>query len=309
MTGLELYTATARRASGAVISAYSSSFGLASRLLPPQMRGDIETVYALVRVADEIVDGPGAESGLDAEGCRRVLDELEHEVERALESGFSADLVVHAFAETARRVGITTGQTAPFFAAMRRDLDPVAFADERELRAYVYGSAEVVGIMCVRCFLGGARLPDAEARRVARGARALGSAFQIVNFLRDLGADSAGLGRAYLPGVDPSAPTDEAVGQVLDRLEGELRIARSTVALLPGGARPAVIAAHDIFAALARRIRATPAAVLPTRRISVPPAQKAAIVARAALGAGLSRARPTRPRRIEQRSADAEPAR
>lgn len=304
MTGLELYTATARRASGAVIGAYSSSFGLASRLLPPTMRGDIQTVYALVRVADEIVDGPGAESGLDARGCRDVLDSLEREVERALTTGFSADLVVHAFAETARRVGITSDQTVPFFAAMRRDLDPVAFVDERELRAYIYGSAEVVGIMCVRCFLGGTRLPESEARRVERGARALGSAFQVVNFLRDLGADAAGLGRAYLPGVDPAHPTDEAVQGVLDRLDGELLIARSAVQLLPREARPAVIAAHDIFAALARRIRATPAAMLPTRRISVPDAQKATIVARAALVSSLHRGAAAR-----DRVARAEPAR
>lgn len=289
MTGLDLYTATARRASGAVIASYSSSFGLASRLLPPTMRVDIQTVYALVRVADEIVDGPGAESGLDARGCRGVLDALEREAEQAIATGFSADLVVHAFAETARRVGITSAQLTPFFAAMRRDLDRIDFVDEHELRAYVYGSAEVVGIMCVRCFLGGTVLPDAEARRVMRGARALGSAFQIVNFLRDLGADAAGLGRAYLPGVDPASPNPEAVHRVLDRLEGELRIARATIELLPRDARPAVIAAHDIFAALARRIRATPAAELPTRRISVPAAQKASIVARAALGAGLSR--------------------
>lgn len=296
MTGLEAYTATARRASAEVITAYSTSFGLASKLLPPQMRGDIGTVYALVRVADEIVDGPGAESGLDAAGCREVLDALEREVERALMTGFSADLIVHAFAETARRVGITSDQTAPFFAAMRRDLQAVAFVDERELRDYVYGSAEVIGIMCVRCFLGGTALPDAEARRVARGARALGSAFQVVNFLRDLGADATGLGRAYLPGVDPTRPSEEAVRRVLDRLEGELRIARGAVELLPREARPAVIAAHDIFAALGRRIRDTPAAELPMRRISVPSAQKAVIVARAALGAGLSRAAAPRPR-------------
>jgi phytoene synthase len=299
MTGLDLYTRTARRASATVIEAYSTSFGLASRLLPPLMRGDIASVYALVRVADEIVDGPGAESGLDSRSCREVLDALEREVERAVATGFSADLVVHAFAETARRVGITADQTAPFFAAMRRDLEPVAFRDERELRSYVYGSAEVVGLMCVRCFLGGRRLPDAEARRVDRGARALGSAFQVVNFLRDIGADADGLGRAYLPGVDPAHPTEEAVGRVLDRLEGELRIARDTVPLLPRDARPAVLAAHGLFAALARRIRATPAALLPHRRISVPSAEKAAIVARAALGASLARATSAREARLE----------
>ena len=294
MTGLDLYTATARRASGAVIEAYSTSFGLASRLLPPTMRGDIQTVYALVRVADEIVDGPGAESGLTASGCRQVLDALEREVERAIATGFSADLVVHAFAETARRVGISADQTAPFFAAMRRDLEPVAFRDERELRSYVYGSAEVVGLMCVRCFLGGKRLPDAEARRVDRGARALGSAFQVVNFLRDIGADADGLGRAYLPGVDPAHPTEAAVGRVLDRLEGELRIARDTVPLLPRDARRAVLAAHGLFAALARRIRLTPAAELPRRRISVSSAEKALIVARAAVGVSAARSTPSR---------------
>ena len=296
MTGLDLYTATARRASSTVIEAYSTSFGMASRLLPPAMRGDIQTVYALVRVADEIVDGPGAESGLDAEACRRVLDGLEREVERAIATGFSADLVVHAFAETARRVGIDSGQTAPFFAAMRRDLDPVAFADDGELRRYVYGSAEVVGIMCVRCFTAGHPIPDAEARRIARGARALGSAFQVVNFLRDLGADSQALGRTYLPGLDPAHPTDASVGRVLDRLEGELRIARGTIPSLPREARPAVTAAHDLFAALARRIRATPAEQLPHRRISVPRVEKAEIIARAALGAGLARASSASPR-------------
>ncbi|WP_306231664.1 phytoene/squalene synthase family protein [Agrococcus beijingensis] len=300
MTGLDLYTATARRASATVIEAYSSSFGLASRLLPPGMRGDIQTVYALVRVADEIVDGCGAESGLDQAACREVLDALEREVERALTTGFSADLVVHAFAETARRVGIDTGQTAPFFAAMRRDLDPVAFVDERELRSYIYGSAEVIGIMCVRCFLGGEQLPDAQARTVARGARALGRAFQVVNFLRDIGADADVLGRAYLPGLDPAHPTEEAVCRVLDRLEGELRIARGTIGLLPRSARPAVSAAHDIFAALARRIRATPAEELPLRRISVPRLEKAAIVARAAVGASIARTSAPRMVRAER---------
>lgn len=149
--------------------------------------------------------------------------------------------------------------------------------------------------MCVRCFFAGRTLPDAEARRVARGARALGSAFQVVNFLRDLGADADGLGRAYLPGVDPAHPTPEAVGRVLDRLEGELRIARATIPSLPAEARPAVIAAHDLFASLARRIRATPADELPRRRISVPPAEKALIVAAAATRASIVRARAPRP--------------
>ena len=297
MTGLALYTNTARKAAATVIDSYSTSFGMASRLLPRRMRGDITTVYALVRVADEIVDGPGAESGMDQPSCRQVLDSLEREVERALESGFSADLVVHAFAETARRVGIGTELTRPFFASMRRDLEPVAFSTEEELRAYVYGSAEVVGIMCVRCFFAGEPLSEAKAERVTRGAEALGSAFQVVNFLRDLGADADGLGRVYLPGIDPEKPNDDAVRRVLDRLERELRIARATIGELPREARPAVLAAHDLFAALARRIRQIPAATLRQVRVSVPRSEKARIVTRAALHAGVIRATPAGIRR------------
>lgn len=289
MTGLSLYTRTARKASATVITAYSTSFGAASRMLPTLMRGDIHAVYALVRVADEIVDGPGTESGMSIQSCAEVLDALEQEVERALEVGFSADLIVHAFAETARRVGIGTALTRPFFASMRRDLRPVAFADDAELRDYVYGSAEVIGLMCVRCFLGGAERDEITSARIERGARALGSAFQIVNFLRDLGADSDGLGRAYLPGLNPQRPTDDAVRRVLGRLGRDLRIARATIGDLPPEARPAVHAAHDLFAELARRIGRTPAAELASRRIRVPSAVKARIVARAALRSGVAR--------------------
>lgn len=283
MTVLQRYTETARRASATVIDAYSTSFGLATRLLPSTMRGDIRSVYALVRVADEIVDGCGAESGLDTAACGAVLDGLEHDVERAIATGFSADLVVHAFADTARRVGITIAHTRPFFSAMRRDLVRVAFVEERELRAYVHGSAEVVGLMCVRCLSDGERRSSADARTIDEGARALGSAFQVVNFLRDLGTDADQLDRAYLPGIDPARPDDAAVALALDRIDAELRLARRAIELLPARARPAVVAAHDLFAELARRIRAVPAARLSARRVRVSGPRKAAIAMRAVL--------------------------
>ncbi|HIY65138.1 MAG TPA: phytoene/squalene synthase family protein [Candidatus Agrococcus pullicola] len=284
MTGLDLYTRVCRETSAAVIAGYSTSFSLASRLLPSRIRGDIRTVYALVRIADEIVDGPGAEAGLGQRECGARLDALEGEVAVAIAEGFSQNPIVHAFAETAARVDIDETLTKPFFASMRRDLEPVSFTDEEELRAYVYGSAEVVGLMCIRCFTSGARVSPADADRIETGARALGNAFQLVNFLRDLGADGQGLGRSYLPGVDPASPDALAVRDVLDTIESELRVARAAIPMLPRRVRPAVLAAHDLFAELAARIRKVPAPQLPKRRLSVPRHRKATIAIAASRG-------------------------
>src|SRR5690606_13871249 len=111
---LELYTDTARRAAAPVIRSYSTSFGLATRMFPARCRTDLGTIYALVRVADEIVDGTAGEAGLDATTQRRALDELEAETERSVASGFSANLVVHAFAEVARRARIEPELTRDF---------------------------------------------------------------------------------------------------------------------------------------------------------------------------------------------------
>lgn len=281
MTGLAQYARVGRVASAAVINVYSTSFGLATSLLPPRVRHDIRSVYALVRIADEIVDGPGAEAGLDALGCRRELDELEQQTQRGMQQGFSSNPVVHAFSETAERVGIGTELTNPFFASMRRDLTEVHFTEEAELKSYVYGSAEVIGLMCARCFTYGFAFKEDELARIDQGARALGSAFQLVNFLRDLGADANHLGRRYLPGVDPSSPSQTAVNTVLDTVDAQLATARAAVSLLPRAVRPAVQTAHDVFADLAVRIRRVPAAELVKKRIRVPNARKMAL----ALGA------------------------
>src|SRR5690606_29736597 len=197
-TSLGLYTATARRAAAPVIRNYSTSFGLATRMFPARHRADIGAIYALVRVADEIVDGTAAEAGLDAAAQRRALDEFEADTERAVASGFSANLVVHAFADVARRSGMEPELTRDFFASMRRDLDEVAF-DDAEYRRYVHGSAEVVGLMYLREFRTGRTPAPDDAAVLEEGASRLGAAFQKVNFLRDLGHDRAALSRSYLP--------------------------------------------------------------------------------------------------------------
>jgi phytoene/squalene synthetase len=137
----ELYDRVAHEASAQVIRRYSTSFGLATRLLGAGVRERIEDVYALVRVADEIVDGVAEEAHLDRAAVEESLDAFEAETERALASGYSANLVIHAFARTARAAGFGTELTGPFFASMRADLRETVHTPE-SFESYVYGSAE-----------------------------------------------------------------------------------------------------------------------------------------------------------------------
>lgn len=282
-TGLALYDRAAARGSAQVLDSYSSSFRLASRLCSRTVRADLAAIYALVRVADEIVDGCAADAGLSAAACGDVLDGLEREVGAALGSGYSANLVVHAFATTARATGIGEELTRPFFASMRRDLSPLAFTEEDELDEYVHGSAEVVGLMCLASFRRGLDPDPVRDARWERGAIALGSAFQRVNFLRDLGADADGLGRRYFPGIDPHSFTDAQRDRILDGIDAELDIAGAVIGELPWSSRRAVAAAHLLYSELAARLRRTPARVLIDRRVRVPAPRKAALAARAAL--------------------------
>jgi len=279
-----LYDRVAEETASVVIRRYSTSFGLAAKLLGPGVRQHVENIYALVRVADEIVDGAAVESGLDTVGAARQLNELERETEAAIAEGFSSNLVVHAFALTARETGFGAEYTAPFFESMRTDLTATEH-DRESFDAYVYGSAEVVGLMCLRAFLQGAPLTDAENERFVTGARALGAAFQKVNFLRDLAADFETLGRSYFPGVSVDSFTEEDKIRLLDDIDDDLRLSATVIPDLPASSRKAVALAQGLFAELSVRLRATPADELRRVRIRVPNPVKLRIAAGAMLGA------------------------
>jgi len=287
-TDLATYTGAAHAGAATIIHAYSTSFGMATRLLAAQIRPRVEDVYALVRVADEIVDGAAAEAGLDVDDQRELLDALEADTERAMRTGYSANVVVHSFAVTARATGIGVDLTRPFFASMRRDLSPVDFTAE-ELREYVYGSAEVVGLMCLRVFLADRPVPDDTRRRLEAGARRLGAAFQKINFLRDLAVDWSELGRSYFPGIDPARLTERQKLALVVDIDCDLGAAADVIPELPDNCRRAIIAAHGLFAELSDRIRSTPANELLTRRISVPTRVKLGILTRATVSAALPR--------------------
>lgn len=279
-TGLSLYTEAAQRASAEVIEAYSTSFGWASKLLGKNEQQPVRNIYALVRVADEIVDGAADEAH---DNPSKLLDELEAETYRALDSGFSTNLVVHAFAHTAREVGIKRDIIEPFFHSMRMDLTEREH-DQKSFDTYVYGSAEVVGLMCLKVFMAGQEYSKEERVTLIAGARALGAAFQKVNFLRDLSADFKKLGRSYFPNVNVANFDAATQLRLIEDIQADLLISAKTLPLLPAGSRKAVAAAQMFFEALNERIRNTPAEVLIETRISVPNAQKLVILAKALLG-------------------------
>lgn len=288
MSPLDRYADAAEASSATVIARYSTSFGAAARLLDAETRRRIRSVYALVRVADEVVDGSAAEAGLTDRELHEVLDGLESDTERAMARGYSANLVVHAFAKVARETGFGTELTRPFFASMRRDLDPAPFAPD-EIGPYIHGSAEVVGLMCLAAFLVGEPVDDERRARLERGAIHLGAAFQKINFLRDLAVDWRTLGRNYFPGVDPDAFTEEDKTAILDDIDRDLDIARDALPELPRRARSAVAATHGLFGSLTARCRATPASEIMATRIRVPDGEKLAIAVRSALGNGGNR--------------------
>jgi phytoene synthase len=278
-----LYDRVAEETASVVIRRYSTSFGLASRLLAPPVRRHVENIYALVRVADEVVDGGAADAGLDPLAAARVLNDFERDTEAALDSGYSTNLVIHAFARSARATGFGRELTQPFFESMRMDLVQTEH-DEQSFETYVYGSAEVVGLMCLSTFLQGMTVTPAEFARLEHGARKLGAAFQKVNFLRDLSADFETLGRSYFPGVSVESFSEADKARLLDDIDSDLRDSAAVVPLLPATSRRAVALAQGLFTELAVRLRATPADRLVTSRVRVPNSVKLRIAAGALAG-------------------------
>ena len=273
------YDEVARRSAAVVISSYSTSFAAACRLLGEPVRTHVRDVYALVRVADEMVDAP--ELGADVHRRADLLDRLEEETRRGLVDGLSSNLVVHAFVTTARTCAIGMELVGPFFESMRTDLHRTEH-DAETFERYVYGSAEVVGLMCLRAFLTEGRPSDYD--ELAPGARRLGAAFQKVNFLRDLCDDHDVLGRSYFPGLVLEQFDDRHRDVILADIDADLAAAATVIPRLPDSSRRAVAAAHGLFAELSSRLAATPAEQIRRERVRVPNVVKARIVARALLG-------------------------
>ncbi|HUH52568.1 MAG TPA: squalene/phytoene synthase family protein [Microbacteriaceae bacterium] len=295
---LDLYTNACNDAASVVISAYSTSFGAAVRLLGSRHRQHVRNVYALVRIADELVDGVATEAGINETGQLHELDELESRTYEAITLGYSSDAIVHAFAVTARSCGIEKEIITPFFQSMRTDIssESLDFNNDTKVRSftteehseYVYGSAEVIGLMCLRIFMRDSKVSEDERTQLENSAKQLGAAFQNINFLRDLKDDSKRLGRDYL-GAEKQL-TDAQRLAWIEEINMQIVTAETALPILPKDARRAVRCALEFFKALTHRLEKTSASQLYERRIRVPNPIKFALVAKASAQTILERA-------------------
>lgn len=256
-----------RRAAGKVLDTYSTSFGLATRLLPRAMREDIRALYAVVRVADEIVD-----SRLPRADAKRLLADYRDRVLTAPRTLVHTDPILQAYGATARTLGFPAEHLEAFFDSMRQDIGARSFT-RTELDAYIYGSAEVIGELCLIAFLGGKRPQPA----VAAGARRLGAGFQKVNFLRDLRFDRRELGRDYLPLVTSDAAKRDFTGEI-DR---DFAVAQIQIPALPPRAGLAVSAALGLYQELNRKLDRASYAEVSAGRIRLTASERALVLSRA----------------------------
>jgi len=261
---MDLYTKVAYATSKQLTLSYSSSFGISSRFFARSVQPHIYAIYGLVRVADEIVDT------YKRPDAATLLDDLESLSYVTIKSGYSTNPIVHAFALTARMYGIDKKLIKPFFDSMRMDLDPKKYSPNL-YKTYIYGSAEVVGLMCLRVFCEG---DDTSYASLKDGAAALGSAYQKVNFLRDMAADYKELGRLYFPDVTYETFDDKAKQKIIVDIERDFDEAVPALRRLPVSSRKATMMSYVYYSELLRKLEKTPASVIKTTRIRVPTRKK-----------------------------------
>lgn len=261
------YNDSAFKAAQAVTTTFSTSFSMASRFFDGATRQNIYNIYGLVRIADEIVD---TYQGGDKE---EIITQLEDEVYVSLERGYSANIIVHAFILTAQKYNITKELIAPFFESMKTDLTQTTFTD-KEYKKYIHGSAEVIGLMCLKVFVGSEKY-----RELEHGAAALGAAFQKINFLRDIKDDYETRGRYYFPLGSYDNFSDTTKDHVIRDIETDLMNAKKALIHLPRTSKKAVAIALRYYESLLIQLKQTPAQALKQQRVRIPNYRKIAIAA------------------------------
>ena len=259
------------RCSEITTTTYSTSFSSAIRLLHPDIRQPVYNIYGFVRFADEIVD---TFHGYDKSS---LLADFKKETYDAISRGISLNPIVNSFQRTVNEYNIDQDLIGAFFHSMEMDLTENTY-DRRNFNEYVYGSSETVGLMCLYVFCEGKK----ELYEKLEGpARALGAAFQKVNFLRDIKADYNSLSRMYFPGFDFNNFTEGDKKQIEGDIFNDFKAAYSGILKLPLKARFGVYVAYKYYLSLFKKIKSLePARVLETR-IRIPDYKKAMIVLRA----------------------------
>lgn len=270
---ISLYHKTCHECSKLVTNRYSTSFSLGIRVFAKKFRMPIYAIYGYVRFADEIVDS------FHGHDKARLLKEFSEETWKSIEDGISMNPVLHSFQMVVREYGIERELIEAFLDSMEIDLYNNVY--QKDLyEKYIYGSAEVVGLMCLRVFCEG---NTEKFNSLKDSARSLGAAFQKVNFLRDLGSDFDERGRVYFPGVDFENFSSDDKKLIQEDIMKDFRHAYEGIVQLPAGARLGVYLAYVYYLDLFRKISKTAAEKVRQQRIRVPNSRKIYLLATSAM--------------------------
>jgi len=269
-SGKALFRNASFACSKVITQRYSTSFSLGIRSLHSRFRDPIYGIYGYVRLADEIVDT------FHGHNQALLLQRLREDTWTALADGLSTNPLLHAFVQVVNRYGIERSLIEAFLDSMEKDLHQDRY-ERSGYEEYIYGSAEVVGLMCLRVFCDG---DDPGYQQLRAPARSLGAAFQKVNFLRDMQADFEHLGRVYFPGVDFGRFSDAEKARIEKEIEQDFAEAYRGIVQLPDGARFGVYLAYMYYRKLFAKIRTVPANRIREERIRVSNPRKALLLAR-----------------------------
>ncbi|MGL4292309.1 MAG: phytoene/squalene synthase family protein [Bacteroidales bacterium] len=264
-----IYTQTAYDIGRIITRNYSTSFYSATNLLDKSIREEIYGIYGFVRLADEIVDS------FAAYDQKSLFNRLETDYAACRHTGFSINPILYAFQCVAIKYAIPNELVDSFLESMRADLNKKIYTSHEEAQKYIYGSAEAVGLMCLRVFVKG----DEESyEKLAPAARKLGSAFQKVNFLRDLRHDMEVLDRCYFPGVNRQNFNEHQKQRIIEDIEADFAEAYPGIKALPQTAQLGVYTAYVYYQKLLQKIKRTPAHKLISQRIRISDTAKAGLL-------------------------------
>ncbi len=266
-----LFDNVSHQCSKLVTESYSTSFSLAVRMLSTEIRQDIYNIYGFVRFADEIVDS------FHNYDKPVLFERFEEALDNALLDKISLNPILNSFQETVHRYDINREYINAFMNSMRWDLSKKMYDTEADYKEYIYGSADVVGLMCLKVFVKG---NDKLFHSLKDSAMSLGSAFQKVNFLRDLKADYDHLERKYFPNIDLNDFDEASKQKIIAEIEADFSAGLSGIFQLPDDAKFGVYTAYKYYMRLLKKLKRIPSTQIKSKRIRVPNYQKADVLAR-----------------------------
>jgi len=276
----EFYRKLSFRISKTITQSYSTSFFTATGFLKREARDAIYGIYGFVRFADEIVDT------FHDYDKKALLDKFESDYHDALNAGISLNPVLHSFQHVVRKYRIPGEFVDSFLKSMRYDLQRTEYSSRSEMDDYIFGSADVVGLMCLKVFTDG----DEELfEKLKEPAMSLGSAFQKVNFLRDIKTDTVNLNRKYFPEMVSGEFNEEIKNKIIQDIWDDFHSSCLGIRSLPDDSRLPVLIAYYYYSDLLRKISATPAKKLVAARIRISNLKKLVLIVKALVMNGLNR--------------------